>query len=107
MADQILIEILSILNTEKCTNGLVKQRLKDLKKSRKFSYFLRKKSFVEKIYAEMGMEMDDNEDNLSELSIEQELMQGTNKSLTQKSMKMFESGPFQFMRDTVGYFMNF
>ena len=49
----------------------------------------------------------DEDDKLSELSIEDELIYGTNtrKSLADNSFKMFESGAFN-LRDTLGMFMN-
>ena len=66
---------------------------------------MKRGSFKEKLYAGLGIEMDDNEDRLSELSIEEDLMFKTKKSLPQKSLKMFESGNIHFL-DSLGFLLN-
>ena len=77
-----------------------------MRKFPKFRRFLKRGSFLRKIYAKLGIEMDREEDKLSELSIEEELLfKNTKKEISLKSLKMFESGPM-YLRDTIGMFLN-
>ena len=60
---------------------------------------------MKQIYLKLGLEMDNDDDQLSELSIEEELMFNTKKSLTLRSLKMFESGPIN-LKDTLGMLLS-
>jgi hypothetical protein len=83
----------------------MKTKIKKLQKTATYSRFLRKKDFKKLLYQRLGLEFDEENEKLSELSIEGELLIQTRKTLTQRSLKMFESGPINY-RDTVGCLIN-
>ena len=59
-----------------------------------------------KVYAKLGIDMSEDNDKLSELSIGDELLiKNTRKSISVASLRMFESRALN-MRDTIGMFLN-
>jgi hypothetical protein len=54
----------------------------------------------------LGIDWDGEADSLSELSIEDELVFKTKKSLPQKSLRLLESGQLYFRRETIGNLLN-
>lgn len=78
-----------------------------MKKDKKYSGFLLNKKFLRKLYERLSVDMEGEDDCLSQLSIEDELLFKTRKSLAPRSMRWLESGPLEFRREnTIGKFLN-
>jgi hypothetical protein len=69
--------------------------------------YLIKKPFLARLYDNLGVEMGNDDDCLSVLSIEEELLCKTRKSLVPRSLKLLESGPLYYRKDTIRNFLNF
>lgn len=105
--EKAMMELLSELQKLKENKEELQQMVKHFKTDQRYRKFLMKKEFLLYLYQRLGVEMDKEEDCLSELSIEEELMFKTRKSLAPKSLKYVESGPLYYRKDTIRNFLNF
>lgn len=104
--DQAIDEMLAILIPFKANKSTLESKLAELKRERRYRAFLKQNKFRTELYARLGLEWDNAGESLGVLSIEDELVYHTRKSLGPKSLKLLESGPLNFRRDTIGNFLN-
>jgi hypothetical protein len=105
--ESALAELLGELLKWKEDREELQAKIKHFKTDQRYRKFLIKRNFLMYLYQRLGVEMDKDEDCLSELSIEEELMFKTRKSLAPKSLKLLESGPLYYRKDTIRNFLNF
>lgn len=84
----------------------MKKKIIQYRKDKNYRIYLRKKVFKQILYQRLGLDYDNQDDKLSELSIEGELLIQTRKTLSQKSLRLFESGPIT-IKDSIVNLMSF
>lgn len=108
MTEERAIEDLVLeLQDIKSSQELLQEKVRHLKTDQRYRRYLIKQGFLRKLYERLDVDMVNDDDCLSVLSIEEELQCKTRKSLVPRSLKLLESGTLYYRKDTIRNFLNF